>query len=232
MPPFADHPRPPGTPELLDSLTLEVARPMVLLRLGYRRPNQVPARTAELLDAISEQGSDLLAPRAVCLHCPINESSDGGVAIGSVLTTSSRTLAEGVAGCPQAWLFAATLGPAVDDWIAGLSASDEMTRTLLADAWASAAAIQLGLDLESLLGRRLRASGLVPGRRCAPGYGDWDLAAQGPLLRRLEADRIGITLSAAGMMAPLKSVSGLIGGRLENGGTQATAEAPGDPSRF
>jgi len=147
-----------------------------------------------------------------------------------VLTSASRTLADGLVGCREAWLFAATLGPAVDAWIAGLSAADEMTRTLLADAWASAAAIQLGLDLETLLGRRLKASGLVPGGRCAPGYGDWELSAQRPLLQHLEAGRIGITLSEDGMMAPLKSVSGVIGGREGKKGTQATAEVSDDPS--
>jgi hypothetical protein len=190
----------------------------------------VPPRTSELLETIIGQGSALLAPRAVCVHSPINETSAGEVAIGELLTTSSRSLAGGLAGCREAWLFAATLGPAVDAWIEELSAADEITRTLLADAYAGAAAIQLGLEMETLLGRRLRAAGLVPGRRCAPGYGDWELSAQHPLLRHLEAGRIGITLSEDGMMAPLKSVSGLIGGRGGEVGSQATADERGDPS--
>lgn len=231
MTPPADAARPAGTPELLDSLTLSVPRPMVLLRLGYRRADQVPARSSKLLDTIGEQGTGLLQPRAVCLRCSIEKTANGRTAIGGLLTSASRTLADGLSGCREAWLFAATLGPTVDAWIARLSAADEMARTLLADAWASAAAIQLGLDLETLLGRRLKAAGLVPGRRCAPGYGDWELAAQRPLLQHLEAGRIGIALSEDGMMAPLKSVSGLIGGREGKKGAQATAEAPGVPSR-
>ena len=208
----ADHPRPPGAPEVLDRLALTVARPMVLLRLGYRRASQVPPRTSELLDAISAEGGEIVAPRAVCARCPVKATQDGRIAIGELLSTSSRSLAGGLERCSEAWLFAATLGPAVDAWIESLAAADEMARTLLADAWASAAAIQLGLDMEALMGRRLRAAGLVPGRRCAPGYGDWELSAQQPILRHLEAGRIGITLSGDGMMAPLKSVSGVVGG--------------------
>lgn len=227
----ADPRRPSGVPEVLDDLVLTVARPMVLLRLGYRHAGQVPARTAGLLDAVAVQGRDLLAPRAVCARCPVDSTRDGRIAIGGILSTSSRSLAGGLDRCGEAWLFAATLGPAVDEWIESLSANDEMTRTLLADAWASAAAIQLGLDLEMLLGRRLRAAGLIPGRRCAPGYGDWELSAQHAILRHLEADRIGITLSRDGMMAPLKSVTGVIGGRPHPGATQATAEASDGPSR-
>ncbi len=186
---------------------------MVLLRLGYRRPSQVPARTSALLDELTGQGRALLAPRAVGARCRVGRTSAGEVAIGEVLTTSSRSLAGCLEGCHEAWLFAATLGPAIDAWIEELSAAGEMTRTLLADAYGSAAAIQLGLEIETLLGRHLKTSGLVPGRRCAPGYGDWKLSAQRPLLRHLEAGRIGMTLSEDDMMVPLKSVSGLIGGR-------------------
>ena len=213
MPPHESHPRAADAPQRLESVTIEVPRPMVLLRLGYRRPSQVPARTSALLDELTGQGRALLAPRAVGARCRVGRTSAGEVAIGEVLTTSSRSLAGCLEGCREAWLFAATLGPAIDAWIEELSAAGEMTRTLLADAYGSAAAIQLGLEIETLLGRRLETSGLVPGRRCAPGYGDWELSAQGPLLRHLEAGRIGMTLSEDDMMVPLKSVSGLIGGR-------------------
>lgn len=226
----ADRPDLTGAPELLDRIELAVPRPMVLMRLGYRRAAQVPPRTAGLLDAVSGEGRGLLAPRAVCARCPVGATRDGRIVIGDLPAASSRSLSRGLAGCSEAWLFAATLGPAVDAWIENLSSAGEMARTLLADAWASAAAIQLGLDLEMLLGRRLRAAGLVPGRRCAPGYGDWDLAAQRPILECLEAGRIGITLSENGMMTPLKSVSGLVGGRAGENAAQATAERPDDPS--
>ena len=213
MPPHNNHPRVDDAPQRLENVTIEVSRPMVLLRLGYRRASQVQARTSALLDEITEQGRALLAPRAVCARCRVGRTSAGEVAIGEVLTTFSRSLAGCLEGCREAWLFAATLGPAIDVWIEALSAAGEMTRTRLADAYGSAAAIQLGLEIETLLGRRLETSGFIPGRRCAPGYGDWELSAQRPLLRHLDAGRIGMTLSEDDMMAPLKSISGLIGGR-------------------
>jgi hypothetical protein len=186
---------------------------MVRLRLGYRRAAQVPPRTAALLEVISEQGRRLLAPRAVYARCPVTTTRDGVTAITGVLRAPSRSLAGCLRGCREAVLFAATIGPALDAWIAELSAAGEMTRSLLADAYASAAAIELGVEVETILGRQLEESGLTPGRRCAPGYGDWDLADQAPLLRHLDAARIGIALSEDAMMTPMKSISGVIGGR-------------------
>ena len=50
---------------IVDPLPVQVARPMVLLRLGYRRPAQVPERTARLIDEVMEKGRGLLAPRAI-----------------------------------------------------------------------------------------------------------------------------------------------------------------------
>jgi hypothetical protein len=166
-----------------------------------------------MLDAIEREGEPRLAPRAIGARCPVRTTDHGEISIGEVLTSSSRTLAAALGGCTTAWLFAASLGPAIDEWLAELSDRGEMSRLLLADAFASAAAIKLGVEIEALLGRRLEEAGLRTGRRCAPGYGDWGLAAQRPLLDYLGAERIGITLSESGLMAPLKSISGVIGGR-------------------
>ena len=48
-----------------DPQPIEVSRPMVLMRLGYRRPAQVPERTGRLIDEIMDRGRSLLRPRAI-----------------------------------------------------------------------------------------------------------------------------------------------------------------------
>ena len=46
----------------------------------------------------------------------------------------------------------------------------------------------------------------------SPGYGDWPLAAQVQVLALLDAPRrLGLTLTAGGMLAPEKSVTALVG---------------------
>ena len=46
----------------------------------------------------------------------------------------------------------------------------------------------------------------------SPGYGDWSLEEQGRVLALLDAPRrLGLTLTAGGMLAPEKSVTALVG---------------------
>lgn len=198
---------------ILDPLPVTVPRPLVLLRLGYRRPDQVPAKTRTLLDEVQEQVQGMLAPRAVWDAFPVSEPGPGEIAIGDTVRSAGRSLFERLAGCRRAVLFAATIGPGVEAWQADLMAAGEMTRGLLADACASSAAIALGMEMERVVTRWLKAEGLEATRRHAPGYGDWGLEAQAPLLRLLDAERIGITLTEDFLMVPAKTISGVIGGR-------------------
>ena len=63
---------------IVDPLPVQVSRPMVLLRLGYRRPAQVPEKVARLIDA--DSGKELFAVT------PFGETFTGGlnVAVGDV----------------------------------------------------------------------------------------------------------------------------------------------------
>ena len=198
---------------IVDPLPVQVARPMVLLRLGYRRPAQVPERTARLIDEVMEKGRGLLAPRAIGGTFDVATADADVTVIGGTLRAASRSLHERLAGCRRAFLFAATIGAAVETWVHDLTEADDMTRGLLADAFASSAAIALGLEMETIAAAAFAADGLTPTKRHAPGYADWPLSDQGPLCGLIDAPRIGITLTEDFLMLPAKSISGVIGGR-------------------
>jgi cobalamin-dependent methionine synthase I len=198
---------------VLDPVAIEVPRPMVLMRLGYRRPAQVPERTARLIDEVMERGRCLLAPKAVYGEFEVDSSQAGLTIIGKTLQVSSRSLRQRLAGCARALVFAATVGPAVEEWGRELMDSGQMTRGLLADAYGSSAATALGLAVEAVAARHFRARALEATRRYAPGYGDWALSDQTPLLSLIEGARIGIRLTLDHLMLPAKSISGVIGGR-------------------
>ena len=209
-------PRPASTdsmPRLLDPLAVDLPRPLVLLRLGYRSAVQVPERTSRLLDEVIEAARPLLAPRAVFGVFAVERPDAGAVVIGGALRTASRSLASRLEGCDRALLFAATIGPALEEWVRRLNDGGEITRALLADACGSSAAIALGTAVESAATREFGGLGLAPTKRYAPGYGDWELESQQPLLQLVDAARIGITVTADSLMLPAKSISGVIGGR-------------------
>ncbi len=209
--PSAPGPRPRA--RVVDPLPIEVSRPMILLRLGYRRPSQVPEKTSRLLDEVIARARGLLEPRAIYDVVDVEATDDGPIVIGGVLRTTSLSVRERLAGCRRALVFAATVGPALERWGHELLEAGEMTRSLLADAYASSAAIALGLEIETIATRLLAEEGLAATRRYAPGYGDWSLSDQAPLYALLEASRIGLTLTEEFLMIPAKSISGVIGGR-------------------
>ncbi|HET8945692.1 MAG TPA: vitamin B12 dependent-methionine synthase activation domain-containing protein, partial [Candidatus Polarisedimenticolia bacterium] len=85
----------------------------------------------------------------------------------------------------------------------------------------------LGLLLEEEIARACAPLGLQATKRTAPGYGDFELEAQRPLVDLLDAAAIGITVTEDFLMLPAKSISGVLGGRRP--GVQAGAEAEVDP---
>lgn len=199
--------------QIADPLPVTVPRPMVLMRLGYRRPAQVPEKTGRYIDEVMEKGRALLRPRAIYGAFDAATPEAGVSLLAGTLHARSLSLHERLRGCRRAILFAATIGPEADAWIHDLMDTGEMTRGLLADAFASSAAISLGLEVEAVAARVLAGEGLAPTKRHAPGYGDWPLSDQAPLCGLLESGRIGITLTADYLMLPAKSITGVIGGR-------------------
>ncbi|HYV18526.1 MAG TPA: vitamin B12 dependent-methionine synthase activation domain-containing protein [Verrucomicrobiae bacterium] len=204
---------------ILDPLRITVSRPLVLLRLGYRTAAQVQEKTSRLLDEEIAACAPLVKARAVLAPFPI-ERAGPVLRLGERLQSAARTLRERLDGCDTAWLFAATIGDGVERRSATFSEKGELTRSLLVDAYGSAAAIALGLALEEAVMRECAPLGLVATRRTAPGYGDFDLEAQRPLVELLDTASIGITLTEDCLMLPAKSVSGVIGGRLPGAGRE------------
>lgn len=156
------------------------------------RPDDAQART------LVEEGLAALAdvqPRHVAATLPASEA---------ISLFGSRTLAEHLRGCEEAVLLAATLGAQTDQRIRRAEAVD-MLRAAVLHACA-AAMIEAYCDA-------VQAS--VPGAaraRFSPGYGDFPLSGQGVLLQRTQASkRIGLHLTEAGMLVPVKSITAVMG---------------------
>ena len=62
------------------------------------------------------------------------------------------------------------------------------------------------------IGKELEKEGLYLRPRFSPGYGDFDIGYQEPLMRMLDCARaIGLTMTEGYMMSPTKSVTAVIG---------------------
>ncbi len=139
------------------------------------------------------------------LDCKVDE---GGVLLGGEYFKSAK-LAAHIKGCTRAVLLAATLGPKVDIALRRMSVANIAEGA--AGQAVCAALIETYCD-ETQEKISSENGGLHFKLRFSPGYADWSLADQPRILRMLDAPkRIGLTVTAGGMLAPVKSVTAVIG---------------------
>ncbi len=183
-----------------------ISRPEIWRYLGYKdeRPEE---EICTLIEDCLKELEEAAAPRQVSrrVACRIEDQT---VRLDT-LQTASRSLAQHLAGCNEAFLFAATLGTEVDQLLRRYSRIRVSRATVLqaaaaamVEAWCNQCQEQLQKPLDGLY--------LRP--RFSPGYGDLSLDFQRPLLQYLEAGkRIGLGLTDSMLMTPSKSVSAIIG---------------------
>ena len=128
----------------------------------------------------------------------------------SSLPFVSADLSRHLQHCREGFLLAVTLGAACDQLLRRWSVS-HMGRAAVgqacAAAWMDDCCDQYCETLEG---------GLAPGEFLlppySPGYGDFSLSYQGDLLHRLDAGRrLGVSLTAGGMLAPEKTITAVVG---------------------
>lgn len=150
----------------------------------------------------------LSAPRAIGRLFPLAWMDGHPTLVGAALPLPGEDIAEHLAGCDRCLLLAVTLGHTTEREIHRLAPTPsealyfDTACSLLVEAAADAAQ-------ETLL------SAIPHGRvpfRYSPGYGDLPLSIQPQFLATLDAPRrLGLTLTASGLMLPRKSITGIVG---------------------
>lgn len=185
---------------------IHVPRPEALRYLGCRGTAPDEATAALLTERIRavENAAD---PRWTSVEVPLT-LRPGGVELGD-WSVHSEKLRSHLEGCTAALLFGATLGVGVDRLIAR-SAAGQVARAAVDQAAAAALIEAVCDDACGQLAQRYPGRYLRP--RFSPGYGDFPLTAQPELLRRLDGPRkIGLTATDSCLLAPIKSVTAVIG---------------------
>ncbi len=187
----------------------QVNRREVYRYLGYR--GQMPDET---VTAIVEEVISMLfresAPKHLYREFPLYISTDGTID-GGCFQTKSRHLSTNLKDCEKIVLFAATLGIGADHLIHRYSRL-EMSRAVMLQAAAAAMIESYCDEICTALRSSYEAQGWYLRPRFSPGYGDFPLECQEPLLTGLEAGkRIGIKLTDSFLMMPSKSVTAVMG---------------------
>ena len=192
--------------------------------LGYKNGAQPEGAALEMIEQAEQKVRDAAEPKSAHRLMELSFPAGGAVLIGNV-RIESAALRRNLEGCTGAYLFAATLGAGVDRLISRLTALGRSSEALAAQA-AAAALIEDCCDEEN---ERLRAGaaerGLKLRPRFSPGYGDFSIEHQRDIARELDTPRrIGLTVTDSCMLAPMKSVTAVIGIAETEGSTAGGCE--------
>lgn len=189
-------------------------REAVLRALGFRpgKTQLTDAARAEVESGMRE-ATGLLQPLLLygdaALQCA---GPDATIQVPSLgLSWRSPALTAVLAGAERVTLFAGTVGAAISDAARAALSRGDYTRGVVLDACGTAAASALADRARAEAEAWARGRGYRVTAPYSPGYRDWDLADQEPLLRALEARRIGLRASATHYLLPEKSFCGIVG---------------------
>ena len=200
----------------------------VLRYLGYSG-QAIDDNLMSRIDSLIHQCEDNEDAKSVARYFDITKNTGDLVLLkDSSLELKGKDVSRHLTGCVGCILFACTLGTQVNTNITTLNAMSVLDGVIY-----NAAASDLIDQASNVEHKRLsddfRAQGLILGRRYSPGYGDFPIDCQGALLRELMASKkIGLFVTRAGMLAPTKSITAVIGVRKGNALGSVGAGVEGD----
>ena len=176
----------------------------ILMYLGHRGQDVTPEVEAQIRRCMAEITA-AAQPRLVYRRLAL----EGGRIPG--LPLDGEDIRALLAGCREAVLMAATLGPGVERLLMRREVTD-MADAVILDACASTAVENVCDHFEFDLRDALKEEGFCLSDRFSPGYGDLPLDTQPRLCAALDtARRIGLTVSPNYILVPRKSVTAILG---------------------
>jgi len=196
---------------ILDGFPLRIDRDEVLRFQGYKRGVDVPTEdVVALFDEALALGERLMKPRVVYRAAPVEGQSADLIEvegerfhIPAIGRLWGPLEAVGGAVC--------TIGDAIETRVRALFEERELPLAVMLDSVGSAAVESLAEAANDLLCQRALGESLRVTNRISPGYAGWDTAEQRALWRLCPGEPIGVTLNEACFMAPVKSITFLVG---------------------
>ena len=171
--------------------------------LGFGR-NEADERTLELIQQSFKDLEQEAGPKSICQIFDLNHTDDGRLVIGQ-MKIQSKSLSRNLKGCRR------VVGAGVDRLMRRISLTD-MARAVILQSCAAAMLEEYCDECQKKIAAELEEEHLYLRPRFSPGYGDFDICYQEPVVRMLNcAKTIGLTLTDSFMMTPTKSVTAVIG---------------------
>lgn len=196
---------------VIGSVTLHLGMEQVLRRGGLSCGAKLRPQVMSILHELLTTVGDFLAPViAYELHL-ISRIGDDLICLdeGTVLRGSS--LSQFLVQAREIAVVACTIGPSLEEKVNDYFAHNEQLRGLILDHIGTAALDCLTEEACQFIKREASSQGYKSGGPLSPGQLDLPILDQWHLFQLVPADQIGVHLTSAGMMVPLKSISMVIG---------------------
>ncbi len=196
--------------QVLTDLPLAIDPAEVLRFQGYRKDRDVPGPdVTALFDEALAEGRRLMAPRAVARWARVTRAGDDRLEVEGEGLAIPR-IGSRWGPVEHAAVAFVTIGDALERRVGELWEARELPLASMLDSVGSGAVESLAEYVNDLLCQQGLPS-LKVTNRISPGYADWDVAEQPHLFRLCPGAAIGVTLNAACVMTPGKSISLLVG---------------------
>lgn len=177
--------------------------------LGYGK-HAVDDKTLALISDSFQNLEAAAGRKSIYRIFDLQQQSEERFIIGQT-EMSSWSLGRNLRGCSKIILFGATLGISADRLITRFTRTD-MAKAVVLQACAAAMLEEYCDECQQNIGSELEMQDLYLRPRFSPGYGDFDIKFQEPLMRMLGCDKsIGLMITDSFMMTPTKSVTAVIG---------------------
>lgn len=158
-----------------------------------------------------EAGYSLIEAKGVYRTFRVVKAASGPPGVeGSAGLFFGKKIASLINECDYVSLLLTTIGSALPDRATEIQ-KGEPTDAYYLEHVGGWMADYLADRVDERIERECAKHGYKRTMRYSPGYGDWTLEAQPDLLRLVEAEKVGVTLTDTLIMIPRKSVSAAIG---------------------
>jgi len=163
----------------------------------------------ELLAAVNEL--HWLEPAIAYEFYPISAVYPDRLLLEGDTVFSGRLLPSLVAEARELGVVVSTIGPRLEEEVAGYFRRNEPLRGLLLDGIGNAAMDSLSHQVCQFMSREASSRGYKASSPLSPGMPGWSITEQRRLFRLVPAEQIGVRLTSAAMMGPRKSTSMVVG---------------------
>ncbi len=197
-----------------------VSRTEVYRYMGFRDGFPEP-HLQEIYEDVIARVAEAAVPKFCSADISVSVREDD-VVLGS-FSVKSKSLANHLSDCSEAVIFAATLGSGVDMLIYKYSMLSP-AKAVAAQAAATAMIEMYADDICEIISNEEQSKNRFITSRFSPGYGDLTLDCQSKILDFLgTGKKIGLCLTDADMLTPVKSITAVVGKCCHNPCKQANS---------